>query len=232
MERRKVTPAAAAQATSPVRRALYFIFVLIAALVFFTAIVVSLYSLGIISYSALIFYADAAASLSFLAAAISYLRYVDVTGDGIASRLGLARRFLSWRNLLLAFLVFVIVLQMELAVQLIGDVANTQISTNVNVLLAGAPAWYLIFAAVIAPINEEVLFRGVMVPRIGIVASSVIFALLHASYGSTYGIEVIAAFAFGAISGYVYKKTNSLYPSIIAHSLVNVLAVLALVGRI
>ena len=88
--------------------------------------------------------------------------------------------------------------------------------------------WFLIFAAVIEPINEEIFFRGFLSTRIGIMPSAIIFGLAHYSYNSTFGVEVIAAFAFGIISAYVYKRTGSVYPGIIAHILINSLAVLSM----
>ncbi len=94
--------------------------------------------------------------------------------------------------------------------------------------IQAAPAYYLFFIAIIAPINEEILFRGFLVPRIGILASALIFAIPHLIiYYSVY--ELAFAFAFGLLAGYVFKKSGSLYSTIIAHMMVNVLAVLLLI---
>jgi membrane protease YdiL (CAAX protease family) len=60
-----------------------------------------------------------------------------------------------------------------------------------------------------------------------VLVSAVMFGALHFSYNSTYGIEVIAALLFGLITGYAYKKTNSLYPALIAHIMVNTLTILS-----
>ena len=102
---------------------------------------------------------------------------------------------------------------------------GVQISTNVDVLLASAPLWFYAFSCIVAPLCEEVLFRGLMVPRLGIVVSALVFAALHASYDSTFAIEVIAALIFALIAGYVFRKTKSLYPSLVAHILVNTLTI-------
>ena len=119
-------------------------------------------------------------------------------------------------------------LLLELAINAMGIAIGTQINTNVNVVFSNAPLWFLLFAFLIVPINEELLFRGLMVPRLGIVVSALIFGALHASYNSTFAVEAVAACIFGMLSGYVYKKSGSLYPSILAHMLVNALAVAAL----
>ena len=47
------------------------------------------------------------------------------------------------------------------------------------------------------------------------------------SYDSTFGVEIIAGFIFAILAGEVFRRTRSLYPSIVGHILVNALAVLA-----
>jgi membrane protease YdiL (CAAX protease family) len=37
---------------------------------------------------------------------------------------------------------------------------------------------------------------------------------------------VVAALIFGLVAGYVFRKTESLYPSLVAHVLVNTLTIL------
>ena len=99
--------------------------------------------------------------------------------------------------------------------------------TNVRQLLGGLPAYFFAFAVIVAPIDEEILFRGFLVPRIGIILSALIFGILHfLSYASI--SEFIAAFVFGLIAGYAFKRTRSLYSTIIPHMLVNLLGILAL----
>ncbi|MGC8730310.1 MAG: CPBP family intramembrane glutamic endopeptidase [Candidatus Micrarchaeia archaeon] len=89
------------------------------------------------------------------------------------------------------------------------------------------PVYFLIFSFIIAPFTEEILFRGFLVPRLGIILSAIIFAVPHfISYLSI--SEFVAAFLFGLAAGYAYKKTGSLYVSILAHMLVNFLAILSI----
>ena len=182
-----------------------------------------LYGYGIISYNSLYFISDAALSMSFSLTALCYLIFYRKMGFGaIARSVGLNGKKVFGVNLvLLGILAFVVMFVLEVIISIISAVTNVQIDTNVSILLASAPAWFYVFTAIIAPINEEILFRGFLVPRIGIIASALIFAAGHISYNSTFGIEVIAAFVFGLLAGYVYRKTGSLYPSIIAHILLN-----------
>lgn len=63
---------------------------------------------------------------------------------------------------------------------------------------------------------------------VGIVNSATIFGMLHAGYGSTFSIEVLAGITFGLVAGYVFVRMRSLYPSILAHIAVNSVAVVAM----
>lgn len=182
-----------------------------------------------LSQGSLTFVGDAALGFMFPLSTLVYLKaYKKNSNQQILDSLGLSRRKLTPGMIAIGIMIFFIITLMSLGVGLLQNIIGVQINTNVSVALSGAPLWFYVFAAVVEPINEEVLFRGLMVPRIGIIASSLIFGLLHYTYDSTFAIEVIAAVVFGLIAGYVYKKTGSLYPSIIAHILVNALAVAAL----
>jgi len=81
-----------------------------------------------------------------------------------------------------------------------------------------------IVAVIIAPIVEEILFRGVMLHRFtikwgikwAIMASSIIFALFHA--------DIIGAFIFAIVMCILYIKTASILVPILAHIINNLLA--------
>ena len=82
--------------------------------------------------------------------------------------------------------------------------------------------------AVATPLLEEVFFRGFvfsgLVPRLGvgwaIVASAVIFSLFHLAVG-----VLIPIFVTGLLLAWLYYRTGSLWPSIVAHAGQNTLAV-------
>jgi hypothetical protein len=209
------------------RRAAYFTILLVTLLLAFNIVAAELVGVNSGSF----FYASSAAvSFSFSATAIIYLAYIEKGRKGVVKRLGLGLRSLSLRNVGLGVFVFLIILLVEVITGIISSVANVTINTNVGLLFAGAPLWFYVFATLIAPINEEILFRGLMVPRIGIVFSAIAFAVPHVTYDSSFFIEVIAALIFGVLAGYVYKKTGSLYASIVAHILVNLLAAAAILS--
>jgi membrane protease YdiL (CAAX protease family) len=212
-----------------IKHTVYFALILIA-VVFAFSLVPSILSYSVIDTLTFEFMSYAALSLSFPASVIIYLRFIDKSEKGIAERLGLGAKSFSALNLLIGVLIFLVIFVLELVVGGISYATGVQINTNVVSVFAGAPLWFYIFSCLIAPINEEVLFRGLAVPRLGIVVSAVIFGLLHSSYDSTFGVEVMAAAIFGIVAGYAFRKTDSLYPSIVAHILVNTLTLLSIVS--
>ncbi len=165
-------------------------------------------------------------SLFLLSFPFSYMLKKGMKLSDIMDSLGLAKKHFTIGNALLGIYLFIILLVLEIGVGVISQITNTQINTNVSGLFASAPIWFYLFLAIVGPIDEEVFFRGFLVPRLGILISALLFGILHAGYDSSFGIEIIAAFIFGLLAGYVFKRTKSLYPSIIAHVLVNSLTLL------
>ncbi len=103
-----------------------------------------------------------------------------------------------------------------------------------SVLLNGADSLYpqlydrlmLLLLLVYSPLIEELIFRGILLQRWslkwglrwGIVASSVLFGLLHLS-------NPIGLTLFGLVMGLLYVRTRSLWVPIACHSLNNLAAV-------
>ncbi len=95
-------------------------------------------------------------------------------------------------------------------------------------------------AVIVAPLAEEILFRGVVLPAftsrvrfpIACLAQGVIFGMAHyqVDFGwQNLGLVVILAWA-GTALGYCAGKLGRLAPSIIAHGCINGLAMLILYG--
>ncbi len=84
--------------------------------------------------------------------------------------------------------------------------------------------FFLLTAAVAAPLFEEYFFRGFLLPSLtrylssgqAIVASGVIFAAAHLSLS-----ELLPLAVLGIILGYVYHRTSNLLASMLLHSLWN-----------
>ncbi len=199
--------------------------VLLLALIFI--VLPYMYSAGAVSIQSLENYDAAIIELIFPSITVTYLLLRGWSLSEVPRCLGLSEDKLNLRMVLYGVILFLAIFAFEVSVGMLQGITGVQINTNVGLLLAGTPLWFLAFVAFVGPVCEEILFRGLLVPRIGIVLSAAIFGLLHYGYGSTLGIDIIAAFIFGVIAGYTYKKTGSLYPSILAHILVNLLAVIA-----
>lgn len=118
------------------------------------------------------------------------------------------------------------------------SVFHAQPQTNLDELtkqIAAAPRTVfavLISAVVIAPICEEVFFRGFLLPGLrrvlsapwAIVVSSVIFAVAHVQLGSLPLLLVLALFL-----GTLRVLTRSLWPGVILHTLNNALGLLSVI---
>lgn len=166
-------------------------------------------------------------SLLFSFTIISYLFIRGHEPSDVVRSLGLSRDKLTIHTIILGITIFLTILLLSFLISIFSEVTNIPLPTNVDQLLTGLPLYFLIFTFLIAPINEEILFRGFLVPRIGIIISAILFAALHFSYASI--SEVFAALIFGVIAGYAFKKTGSLYPSIVAHMLINSIAIAAII---
>jgi uncharacterized protein len=89
---------------------------------------------------------------------------------------------------------------------------------------SSAFVFFLLTAAVAAPLFEEYLFRGFLMPSLtryfsqseAIVVSGIIFAAAHLSLS-----ELLPLAVLGIILGYIYHRTGNLLASMLLHSLWN-----------
>lgn len=86
--------------------------------------------------------------------------------------------------------------------------------------------FYFIKSIIIAPIAEEIFFRGIILTRLkrnfspifSIIFSSLVFAISHFSFS-----KFIRTFLCGLLFGSVFNKYGSLTLSVLSHSLINLL---------
>lgn len=98
------------------------------------------------------------------------------------------------------------------------------IQRSLDVLTSSSPSY--IAAPLIglsAGIGEELLFRGALQPRYGIVLSSLLFALLHSQYG--FSFITLSTFLLGCLLGLLAVRYGVIH-AIAAHTLYNMLAVI------
>ncbi len=207
-----------------IRYTIYALFLfLIAVLVISTV----LYSRSEISTSTFVVAASIAQSFAFSFFAITYLLLRGKTLKQAVADLGFTKKLAVKRIAMLAAAIFFIVLFSEIVLGWIETATGVQLPTNVQQIFSGLPLYFIVLSTFVAPVNEEILFRGFLVPRLGIIFSAIIFGALHyLSYASI--SEFIVAFIFGIAAGYIRKRYNSLYPSIAAHILVNLVGFLLL----
>jgi uncharacterized protein len=88
-----------------------------------------------------------------------------------------------------------------------------------------------VFIGLLVPLSEELFFRGVLTnallrygPFIGVVGSTLIFALAH-------GINIVfpVAVVMGLIGAEIFRRSESIWPGVIVHVVFNLPTVLLLV---
>ncbi|MBU3100740.1 MULTISPECIES: CPBP family intramembrane glutamic endopeptidase [Clostridium] len=90
-----------------------------------------------------------------------------------------------------------------------------------------SPIISIISVIIVAPIYEEIIFRGILLkgmskktnPAIAIVVSALLFAVVHMNIP-----QGINAFLLGLVLGFIYLNKKSIYLSIFAHFINNFLA--------
>lgn len=97
-----------------------------------------------------------------------------------------------------------------------------------NLLVAGSPAAIIISTMIMAPLIEELIFRGLVISRLrkavpawaAIVITALLFGLMHGQIlWTTY------TFVLGVVFGIVAVKTDSIVSSILVHMTFNILGV-------
>ena len=79
----------------------------------------------------------------------------------------------------------------------------------------------LLAVAVASAAGEELLFRGLLQPLLGIVVSSVVFGALHQIRGPARWGWMVWATVMGLLFGCVFAATGSLAGPIVAHAMIN-----------
>ena len=90
-------------------------------------------------------------------------------------------------------------------------------------LLREATLIDIIVLAVVAGFAEELLFRGMLQPRMGLIASSLLFGLLHGPDHKLWPFALWAA-AVGAGFGLVYRETENMAIPMLVHAFYDGLA--------
>jgi membrane protease YdiL (CAAX protease family) len=85
-----------------------------------------------------------------------------------------------------------------------------------------------IAALALAPgICEEIMFRGALQPRLGIIATALLFTCIHTQYGLS--LDALSVFVIAVGLGLIRKFTNTT-TSVITHTTYNFIVGLAGIG--
>ena len=81
--------------------------------------------------------------------------------------------------------------------------------------MAALPLWKKALIVLAAMTIEEAFFRSFLQKRIGLIASTVLFALAHFTYGNP--LLLIGVSVISLIIGYAFYRTKNVLPGVIAH---------------
>ncbi|HNK62734.1 MAG TPA: CPBP family intramembrane metalloprotease [Anaerolineales bacterium] len=132
-----------------------------------------------------------------------------------------------FRGLGLLALVYIVVAVNNIVMTALGVV--TQADVVFDILGESAsPIPLVVATVVIAPIVEELFFRGFLFKGLrdqygwknALMFSSIIFSLFHMQVAA-----LVPTFLLGALFAYIYQRTESVYPGMLLHFLVNSLGI-------
>ena len=87
--------------------------------------------------------------------------------------------------------------------------------------LSGIGGSTLVAAAVGGALGEELLFRGLLVPVLGILGSSILFGAVHRICGEGRWGWMAWATIMGLLFGSIFEATGSIAGAVVAHAAVN-----------
>ena len=209
---------------------------------FFSWIIVTIGTGAIVAITLLLFGYSEATSIN-LAILASYLAIIPLTGLLIYANGSIGYTIESMKldstrkSLKLVILIPIIVTLVDFVLVMLYGISYEAIfgepSPNTDIgatwdsgLVAIGITFFSI--AILAPIAEELMFRGYLLESIkklhgdvfAVIASSILFGLAHFPDPYTIGMATIG----GVVYGYVKIRTGSLWPSIISHMIWNMIA--------
>ena len=106
-----------------------------------------------------------------------------------------------------------------------GDKSNPQSGLTEDIGTPLSLIGILAIGAVLVPIGEELLFRGILfagLHRYGMVVATIISACL---FGLAHGVNIVlpAAIVLGVVNAVLYEKSRSIWPAVAAHAINNAL---------
>jgi len=88
---------------------------------------------------------------------------------------------------------------------------------------SGMSSLAIVVIAMLSAFGEEMLFRGLLAPAIGVIPQALIFGVAHQIPGPSRWVWVLWATIVGLALGAMYQLTGSLVGPLAAHAIVNAL---------
>ncbi|MBA2123958.1 hypothetical protein B9J78_03350 [bacterium Unc6] len=138
------------------------------------------------------------------------------------------------KKIVFTVLAYIAALPLFIAAAIVGAIITTLLGFYVephpiSIFLVKEKNFFVIIyiwiiAGIIAPVSEELFFRGFLYPALkvrngkvlGILLSACFFSILHLNISS-----ILPIFVLGILFAWLYENTGSIFPSIFAHSLHN-----------
>jgi membrane protease YdiL (CAAX protease family) len=95
--------------------------------------------------------------------------------------------------------------------------------TIVRPLFEHVRIWHIVLISALAGLGEELLFRGVLQPLVGLPAASLVFGAVHVGGRGFVGYGIWAA-CIGALFGWLMLATGGLLAPVVAHAVYDALA--------
>jgi membrane protease YdiL (CAAX protease family) len=148
--------------------------------------------------------------------------YLSIRAEGVGKAVmtGLAVGFGGWIFTLAIALVIGLLLT---AAGLMPK--NPQPSPMIG-YMAGLALWKKITIVFSAMTVEEAFFRGWLQKRVGVIASTILFAIAHSGLGQP--LLLIGVFIISLIIGFTFYRTKNLIPGIVAHGVFDAIQLLVI----
>jgi membrane protease YdiL (CAAX protease family) len=96
-----------------------------------------------------------------------------------------------------------------------------RLHSDLRPLAMGLSTQMVVILATTSAIGEEALFRGLLLPWIGLLPQAFVFGFLHQTGGSSRWVWMSWATIMGLLLGLMYQLSGSLVGPICAHALIN-----------
>ena len=158
-------------------------------------------------------------SLLVTSLSVAYARQFDMISFGILSK----------KQLLLFIGIFLLTVLVSISYHAFFSVASGASAQHLEKTSNGLSLSFIVNVTVLAPIHEELLFRGLLQGAVfdnswlGLVLTSSLFSFMHEPY------DVSSFFYYllgGLLLGFAYKKSQNLWVSTLVHMFYNSLPLL------